>query len=224
MPTEWALRESFRLYGQLMAGDISTDQFLAGANAALNQGEPMASSTTRIICDVCGGPYLAGNRAIHQGTTRHTDGLRQTGTPDSPLVQCAVCGGTYRYRSTVGHSQSDEHRASILLGHWATSDEVAGYVRDGGISINRAREIAGVKSNTRPMGYRISDDELDRRFSTHPPTHEQIVAMGSIRDFARRLAAEIRDTSVPSREQSNALSRLEEVVYWANRAIVAPEA
>lgn len=222
MPTEWALRESFRLYGQLMAGDISTDQFLAGANAALNQGEPMPSSTTRIICDVCEGPYLVGNRAIHQGTTRHMEGLRRAG---APLVQCAICGGTYRYDSTLIHSQSDTHRASTLLGHWPTPGEVAGYVRDGGISINRAREIAGVKSNGGPvLGLRISDDELDRRFSTHPPTHEQIVAMGSIRDFARRLAAEIRDTSVPSREQSNALSRLEEVVYWANRAIVAPEA
>ena len=62
-------------------------------------------------------------------------------------------------------------------------------------------------------------DELRWRFSRHAPNGEQAVMYDAIREYAYRFALFIRQGAPVSREQSLALTRLEEVVFWANAAI-----
>jgi hypothetical protein len=65
----------------------------------------------------------------------------------------------------------------------------------------------------------ISEAEIDRRFDYHRPddararTHEQV--RGACKDLALRLA-----TVLPAgRDKSTAITKLEEVMFWANAAI-----
>lgn len=74
----------------------------------------------------------------------------------------------------------------------------------------------------RPGGY-IDDVELLRRFSYHPPTPDQIPRYEAIRAGGLELARLIRDSTPVSREQSLALTALDEVVYHANGAIARRE-
>lgn len=61
--------------------------------------------------------------------------------------------------------------------------------------------------------------ELKNRFTHHPPSAAQIEKYQRIRDEAHGLAEIIVDESPPSREQSLALTNLEQAVMWANAAI-----
>ena len=65
--------------------------------------------------------------------------------------------------------------------------------------------------------------ELDTRFIYHPPIGEQPRRYETIRDAARGMADEIVLLTPPSREQSLALTKLEECVMWANAAIARRE-
>ena len=65
----------------------------------------------------------------------------------------------------------------------------------------------------------ISKEELYNRFTYHKPDEEQIKHYDSIRSLARILAEDIVQRCPESREQSLALSRLEEAVFWANASI-----
>ena len=63
------------------------------------------------------------------------------------------------------------------------------------------------------------NDELDNRFTYHPPTDEQVDKYQQIRDHARAMAYMLMDFCPNSRERSLALTHLDETVMWANASI-----
>jgi hypothetical protein len=67
------------------------------------------------------------------------------------------------------------------------------------------------------------DDDLVNRFTYHPPKNDQTERYESIRHEALRLAHHINERTPPSREQSLALTHLEDAVMWANAAIARHE-
>jgi hypothetical protein len=75
----------------------------------------------------------------------------------------------------------------------------------------------------------ITNDELKRRFSYHPAdTQEKKDNHQRVRDVCLGAAEELIEvTGAPSREQSLAITKLEEAMFWANaaiaREITAPE-
>lgn len=62
-------------------------------------------------------------------------------------------------------------------------------------------------------------EEINVRFTYHAPKEGQPKIYEDIRDKARSLAILIADTTPTSREQSLAMTKLEEVVMWANAAV-----
>lgn len=69
----------------------------------------------------------------------------------------------------------------------------------------------------------VTDEELNRRFTYHPPKEDQPVRYTGLREKAREFAELIRQYTPYSREQSLALTALEEAVMWANAAIARNE-
>lgn len=69
----------------------------------------------------------------------------------------------------------------------------------------------------------ISLEDLEKRFTYHPPKEGQAVKYEEIRREAKNLARIIVNLTPESREQSLALTKLEEVVFWANAAIARNE-
>lgn len=69
----------------------------------------------------------------------------------------------------------------------------------------------------------LQQAELDRRFTYHPPKPGQPERYVEIRAAARQLAEAVVRCSPPSREQSLALTKVDEVVMWANAAIARRE-
>jgi hypothetical protein len=65
--------------------------------------------------------------------------------------------------------------------------------------------------------------QIQHNFTYHPPKPGQAERYEAIRDEARRLALFIADTVPASREQSLALTKLEEAVFWANAGIARNE-
>lgn len=65
----------------------------------------------------------------------------------------------------------------------------------------------------------LTADELDIRFTYHQPKEGQPKVYESIRKIAKDFAAYIIIAVPDSREQSLALTKLEEAVFWANAAI-----
>lgn len=65
--------------------------------------------------------------------------------------------------------------------------------------------------------------DLVNRFTHHPPKGDQAVRYGEIRQHAMQLATRITESTPPSREQSLAITHLEEAVMWANAAIARNE-
>jgi hypothetical protein len=63
------------------------------------------------------------------------------------------------------------------------------------------------------------DKDLENRFTYHAPKEGQPVKYEKIRDTAKELAYMIADLTPKSREQSLAMTHLEEAVFWANAAI-----
>jgi hypothetical protein len=66
---------------------------------------------------------------------------------------------------------------------------------------------------------KVDANELDLRFTYHPPAANQISAYQDIRFFARKMADYIYHLCPDSRESALALTKLEECVMWANAAI-----
>lgn len=66
-------------------------------------------------------------------------------------------------------------------------------------------------------------DRLDRDFTYHPPKGDQAERYQTIRAEAHKLARKIVQLSPPSREQSLALTNLEDAVFWSNAAIARNE-
>lgn len=65
--------------------------------------------------------------------------------------------------------------------------------------------------------------ELATRFTYHPPTGTQAPRYERVRTSAHSLALFIVENSPESREQSLALTALDEVVFWTNAAIARRE-
>lgn len=61
--------------------------------------------------------------------------------------------------------------------------------------------------------------DLERRFIYHKPTEEKATKFPIIRDKAKELAYILEDLCPNGREKSLALTKLEEVVMWANAGI-----
>ena len=60
---------------------------------------------------------------------------------------------------------------------------------------------------------------LERNFTYHAPTPNEIRMYGELRQEGRELADLILDTCPDSRERSIALTKLEEAIFWANASI-----
>lgn len=68
-----------------------------------------------------------------------------------------------------------------------------------------------------------SPEELENRFTYHAPKGNQITRYATIRSKAREFALAIASDCPESRELSIALTKLDEVVFFANAAIARNE-
>ena len=66
-------------------------------------------------------------------------------------------------------------------------------------------------------------DDLERRFTYHPPKGDQPKKYEEIRDTAKVFARLIDEHCPNSREKSLAFTKLEETVMWANASIARNE-
>ncbi len=64
---------------------------------------------------------------------------------------------------------------------------------------------------------------IENRFTYHAPFGDQTERYQDIRDLAKKLAYLILEKTPDSREQSLALTNLEQAVFWANAAIARNE-
>ena len=62
-------------------------------------------------------------------------------------------------------------------------------------------------------------EQIDHRFTYHAPTPYQSEKYIQIRNLAKSLAYLIASQTPESREQSLALTHIEEAVFWANASI-----
>lgn len=70
----------------------------------------------------------------------------------------------------------------------------------------------------------MKSDDLKNRFTYHPPTSdEKVESYMAIRDLAFRFAGLLDNLCPDSRELSLAITKLEEVVFWANASIARHE-
>lgn len=74
------------------------------------------------------------------------------------------------------------------------------------------------------MVQQVTPEEIELRFTYHAPTEEQRVRYERLRAAARTYAAIVVDLTPYSREQSLALTAVEESSMWANAAIARREA
>lgn len=65
----------------------------------------------------------------------------------------------------------------------------------------------------------MKDEELQTRFTYHSPTGDQPTTYVRIREAAKHYAELLCLLTPESREQSLALTKLEETVFWANAAV-----
>lgn len=77
-----------------------------------------------------------------------------------------------------------------------------------------------------PYKYEITEDtsrRIENNFTYHAPSGDQAKRYEALRDYAKEFAKFICGETPGSREQSLALTKLEEVVFWANAAIARNE-
>ena len=80
--------------------------------------------------------------------------------------------------------------------------------------------ISAARKEVRTMA---QNNDLQNRFTYHPPKDDQIFRYQQIREMGLQMASLI-DREVPSsREQSLALTKIEEAVMWANAGIARNE-
>jgi hypothetical protein len=65
--------------------------------------------------------------------------------------------------------------------------------------------------------------QIETAFTYHPPQPGQAERYKLLRDKAHELAVLVTQETPPSREQSQALTNLEQVIMWANAAIARNE-
>ncbi len=61
--------------------------------------------------------------------------------------------------------------------------------------------------------------QIENNFTYHPPGNEKIEDFKTLRDHGKSLALDIDYHCPDGREKSIALTKLEEVIFWANAAI-----
>ena len=71
--------------------------------------------------------------------------------------------------------------------------------------------------------FRTIQEDIEHRFSLHSCNADQVERMTKIREGAKQYALLIAELTPVSREQSLALTHLEDVVYSANSAIARNE-
>jgi hypothetical protein len=65
----------------------------------------------------------------------------------------------------------------------------------------------------------LTEKDLANRFMYHPPKDGQAATYEAIRDYAHDFARYLVEVTPESREQSLAITHLEEAVFWANASI-----
>ena len=70
----------------------------------------------------------------------------------------------------------------------------------------------------------MSKVELDNIFTYHSPTGEQTTRYQALRELAKAFAAGVQAMTPQSREQSVALTNIQQATMWANAAIAINEA
>lgn len=68
---------------------------------------------------------------------------------------------------------------------------------------------------TDPIDY----DDLDKRFNYHAPDEDKASCHQAVREAARRMAVSVLQATPKGREQSLALTKIEEAMFWANAAV-----
>lgn len=66
-------------------------------------------------------------------------------------------------------------------------------------------------------------EDLEKRFTYHPPKEGQPEKYHLLREAAKDLAALVTLNVPPSRERALALTKIEEAVFWANAGIARNE-
>lgn len=74
-----------------------------------------------------------------------------------------------------------------------------------------------------PQQAQVTREDLERRFTYHTPKESQPERYTMLRAYALDFATLIVASTPYSREQSLALTKLEEAVMWANAAIARNE-
>lgn len=83
-----------------------------------------------------------------------------------------------------------------------------------------------VEINAAQEKYTLDDEqiaELEKRFTYHKPLDGQAERYLAIRDLAKLFAQVVMEQTPPTREQSLALTHIEDAVMWANAAIARNE-
>lgn len=65
--------------------------------------------------------------------------------------------------------------------------------------------------------------DIENRFKFHPADKEKGRRHEFVRNQCLILAQDLNDELPPGREKSLAITKLEEVMFWANAAIARPE-
>jgi hypothetical protein len=65
----------------------------------------------------------------------------------------------------------------------------------------------------------MTKEDIENRFTYHAPKDGQPIIFSIIRSMAKELANKIDDEVPDGREKSIAITKLEEVVMWANSGI-----
>ena len=71
--------------------------------------------------------------------------------------------------------------------------------------------------------YSIDTERLEKDFTYHPPKDDQAERYGTIRDLGKHFATAVMGMTPKGREQSLALTKIEEAVFWSNAAIARGE-
>ena len=66
-------------------------------------------------------------------------------------------------------------------------------------------------------------EQVENSFTYHAPKDSQPVRYVDLRDTAKELAKKILTMVPPGREQSLAITKLEECIMWANKGIACGE-
>lgn len=74
--------------------------------------------------------------------------------------------------------------------------------------------------------YPVSDEaaaRIEDNFSYHPPKEDQPDRYSALRETAKQFAFQVVGNVPPGREQSLALTKIEEASFWANAGIARGE-